>query len=548
MSLFHVHQIESHLRGLYEQSHWNPGLSDDNNLSRLLAFHAVKMNVGEGVDGSQRLEIIDGGGDRGIDAVGIDPVSNVVVLVQAKWRADGRGSMGLDGMLKFLDGARSLLGMRATCEPATASQETRESLQTVLRTPGAKIRLVTVTTAAHALDSAVLQPVEEMLDQLNDLQEVEPLAAHVHLGQSELFRSISVRADEEVSVDLQILDWGRLTEPQRVYYGRVSAAEVADWYVQHGADLFAENIRVVIPRSEINDGIKETIQDSPDEFFYFNNGLTMLADSITMGPGGGLSREVGFFKLRNASIVNGAQTVSTLGKLAGGPYAENLGRAFVMIRCIEVPAEEETLGASITRFANTQNQVSSQDFAFLDPEQGRLVQELHVLGFEYLLRAAEVPKSANPEEVIRIREAAIALACASPDLSHSVTAKREVSRLFTDTYSALFNHSTDPLRLIRAVQIVAAVDEALDDRVEVSGGITAGIAVHGRRAIAHLIMQNLGSDFLANPVSELGPVLDAVPAQATKLVEVLAAHFPENTYPGNLFKNVSRVRELLQRL
>ncbi|MCS3491269.1 hypothetical protein M2368_000241 [Arthrobacter sp. JUb119] len=548
MSLFHVHQIESHLRGLYEQDHWDPKLTDVNNLSRLLAFHALKMNIGEGADGSQKLEIVDGGGDRGIDAVGIDPVSNVVVLVQAKWRADGTGSMGLDGMLKFLDGARSLLGMRVTGEPATASQETRESLQTVLRTPGAKIRLVTVTTAAHALDNAVLQPLNVMLEQLNDLQEVEPLAIHVHLGQAELFRSISVRADEEVSVDLQILDWGRLTEPQRVYYGRVSAAEVANWYVQHGADLFAENIRVVIPRSEINDGIKETIQDSPEDFFYFNNGLTMLADSISIGPIGGLSREVGYFKLKNASIVNGAQTVSTLGKLASGPYMENLGRAFVMIRCIEVPAEEETLGASITRFANTQNQVSSQDFAFLDPEQGRLVQELHVLGFEYLLRAAEVPKSANPKDIIRVRDAAIALACASSDLSHAVTAKREVSRLFTDTYSALFNPSTDPLRLSRAVQIVAAVDDALDDYVDASDGITAGIAVHGRRVIAHLIMQNLGRAFLSNPVSELVPVLDAVPSQATKLVADFEDHFPENTYPGNLFKNVSRVRALLRRL
>lgn len=548
MSLFHVNQIETHIRSLYEADLWKSELDELNNLSRLLAFHAAKLNLGEGTDGGQILEVIDGGGDRGIDAVGIDPVANVVVLVQSKWRQDGTGSLGLDGMLKFLDGARSLLGMRSANEPATASQQVRESLQLVLRTPGAKIRMVSVTTASEALAEAVVQPVRELLEQLNDLQEVEPLATHIHLGQSELFRSIVVSSDEVVNIDLQMLDWGRLTEPQRSYYGRVSTAEIASWYVEHGADLFAENIRVVIPRSEINDGIKETIVNSPEEFFYFNNGITMLADSIEMGPGGALSRDVGYFKLKNASIVNGAQTVSTLGRLVNGLHEENLGRAFVMIRCIEVPAEEEQLGAAITRYANTQNQVSSQDFAFLDPEQGRLVQELQVLGFEYLLRSAENPRNSNPSKVIRVRDAAIALACASPDPVHCVTAKREVSRLFTDSYSALFNPTTDPLRLSRAVQIVSKVDSVLDALAEESEGIAAGIAVHGRRVISHLIINGLSHNFLSNPKVDLGPVLSSIPEKARALATALEAGFPAGAYPGNVFKNITRVRELLGRL
>lgn len=369
----------------------------------------------------------------------------------------------------------------------------------------------------------------------------------MHLAQGELFNSISVRTRPAVDIELQMLDWGRASEPQRMFYGRVSAAEIAGWYTTHGADLFADNIRVVIPRSDINDGISETIRIEPERFAYYNNGITILSESIEIGPGGALNRDVGFFKLTKASIVNGAQTVSTLGSLMGSDNEAQLGNAVVLVRCIEVPAAEEELGRRITRFANTQNEVSSQDFAFLDQQQHRLVRELQVLGFEYILRSAEAAKSKDASKVIEVRQAAVALACASSSVQHSVIAKREVSRLFSEgpVYSALFNPQTDPLRLSRAVQITREVDAILDDLERERDGVEAGIATHGRRVIAHLVMKELGDKFLRDPESDLDPALKALTAHVTRLVGALVAVFPANAYPGNVFKNYGRVGELI---
>jgi hypothetical protein len=546
LSQFHVSQIETHVRGLYEATQWRRELDDVTNLSRVLAIHGVHLVLGDLADGSQIVEITDGEGDRGIDAIGVDPASKLVVLVQSKWRQDGSGSMDLAGVLKFLQGARSLLGMKSDNEPANASDATKTAVRDLLKTPGARIRLVTVTTASDPLSAEVEAPITELLGQLNDLQDVEPLATHVHVSQSALFNSISEKIRPSIDIDLQMLDWGRASDPQKIYYGRVSAAEIAGWFTAHGADLFAENIRVVIPRSDINDGIMDTVTTAPDRFIYYNNGITVLAESIHLGPGGALSRDVGYFKLSGASIVNGAQTVSTLGSAIGTSHEENLGRAFALVRCIEVPREEEDLGRRITRYANTQNEVSSQDFAFLDPEQHRLVRELQVLGFEYVLRSAEVPKSKDHSKVIELREAAVALACASPNLAHSVTAKREVSRLFTDSYSALFNSSTDPLRLSRAVQITGRVDAALDDLERESDGVKSGIAVHGRRVIAHLVMREIGDKFLSNPDSDMNWVLADLDDNVEDLVDSLVGVFPTNAYPGNVFKNGSRVSQLLR--
>lgn len=549
MSKFHVSQIETHVRALHEEGNWREGLDDVNNLSRLLALHAVHLVLGP-AEGAQRiLEITDGTKDRGIDAIGVDLTAKLVVFVQSKWRQDGNGSMALGDVLKFLQGVKALLGMRAGDEPAHASEETKTAVRDLLKTPGARIRLVTVTTAIDPLAPDVQEPVSELLDQLNDLEGTEPLASHTHFAQAELFNSISEHARPSVDIELQMLDWGRASEPHRMYYGRVSAAEIASWFKVNGSDLFAENIRVVIPRSDINDGILQTVHAEPERFAFYNNGITMLAEAIEIGPGGALNRDVGFFKLTGASIVNGAQTVSTLGSALGTEFEPNLGNAFVLVRCIEVPKEEDELGRRITRYANTQNEVSSQDFAFLDQQQHRLVRELQVLGYEYILRSAERPKSKDPEKVIEVRQAAVALACASPALTHAVIAKREVSRLFSEpsVYRSLFNPQTDPLRLMRAVRITAVVDALLDEVERERDGAEAGIAVHGRRVVAHLVMRKLGDAFLKDPDTDLERVLAGLGPQVNGYLRAMVGAFPANAYPGNVFKNQSRITVLLQR-
>lgn len=536
------------MRSEFESEYWRPELQSANNLSRLLALFAVHLTMSPNKSNDYIIEITDGGDDDGIDAVGIDQASKLVVFVQSKWRLNGKGSLKRTEILAFIDGVKSLIGMKSSSNLVNASEETRRQVNELLRTPGAKIALVTATTASDPLSTSVQKPITDLLEQLNDLDGIEPLARYVHYTQADLFRSISDHDKPAVDLKLQILDWGRASDPQKIYYGRVSGAEIADWFEQHGSDLFSENIRVVIPRSDINEGILDTVETQPQNFIYYNNGITIIADSIELGPGGRLNREVGFFELKQASIVNGAQTVSTLGAARGTSYEENLGKAFVLVRCIEVPRTESELGSRITRYANTQNEVSSQDFSFLDKEQHRLVRELKVLGYEYLLRSAEVPKHQDANRVIELRQAAVALACASSKLTHAITAKREVSRLFSDnsTYRALFNAQTDPLRLVRATQLVRKVDNLLDIKQNKTEGVESGIAVHGRRVVSHLIMKKLGEDFLSDPDSDFESALADLETQVDRIVSRFMSVFPDKAYPGNVFKNHTRVNELIK--
>jgi hypothetical protein len=551
MSQFHVDQIKTYIREQYELEHWKSDLQEVNNLSRLLALHALKLTLESADSDDLRIvEITDGAHDRGIDAVSVDSSLKIVTFVQSKWRQNGTGSMELHEILRFLDGVRALLGMRnENCLP-NASESTRNAVLSLLTTPGAKLRLVTATTASESISEAVKEPVNELLDQLNDLEGTEPIATHVHLGQADFFNALTAPLRGKVDIETQIQDWGRVTEPNKAYYGRVNAAEVARWYSQHGAELFAENIRVVIPRSDINEGILRTIREDPEAFGYYNNGITILSEDIQVGAGGLLNRETGFFRLSRASIVNGAQTVSTLGSALGTDFETNLSRAFVLVRCVEVSPNNADLGSRITRFTNTQNEVSSQDFAFLDPTQHRLVRELQVLGYEYLLRSSESPRSANRMKVIDVRQAAVGLACASRNIAHSVVAKREVSRLFSEKsiYTALFNPNTEALRLLRSVLITRAIDVILDEIASGTTGVEAGLAIHGRRIIAHRLFRGLGDSFLADSSSDIDSALAALDQNVRGELQGMIAVFPDNAYPGNVFKNQARILDLVMSL
>ncbi|WP_354215450.1 AIPR family protein [Arthrobacter sp. UYCo732] len=493
------------------------------------------------------VEITDGAEDRGIDAIGVDSANNIVVVVQSKWRHDGTGSVDLAGVLKFVNGVKYILDIDGTGLPP-CSKEMRIAVQTVMQTPGASLKIIVATTATDNLSSEVAQPLEDLLGILNDVGDDNKIAEYSVFTQSVLFRAIGSNPHTAIDADLQLLNWGRQSEPVAAYFGRVSAREIAAWYSAHGQELFAENIRVVLPKSEINDGIRSTVLSEPENFWYYNNGITVLATKIEKALAGAGSTEAALLRLRGISIVNGAQTVSTLGSVLKAGHEAELNMAYVAIRIIELSEEQELLARNITRYANTQNVVAVQDFAFLDAQQHRLGQELRLLGYEYILRSGERPSSKDAAKILDVRQVAVALACATGNIADAVLAKREVSRLFdreSGTYKSLFNPSVHGLLVQRAVDVVNAVAKTLDKEAAAASGIRSGIAIHGRLLISHLVLGDIGRNKLANPDVDLSDKFNKVPSEARRLLDVIEQNFPAGSYPANVFKNKARCDEIV---
>jgi hypothetical protein len=548
LSLLHVRQIETYLRDTYAEQYWRDGLSERHNLSRLLSRYAVDLVLGAAAsDGSTLVEITDSGEDRGIDAIAVDPVSSLVVVVQSKWRNDGAGSLDLAGVLKFLAGVRALLDIEGA-GPVGWSPEAKAAVTAAMQTPGGRMRLITATTASEELADAVKQPVDELMAVLNDVSDEHPIAEFTHMHQATFFDSLARPPRTAIDLEVQLLDWGRTTTPVTAYYGRANALTIADWFHTNGSGLFAENIRVVLPRSEINESIFRTVTEDPEKFWYYNNGITILASELKRSLAGAANRDAGFFKLVDASVVNGAQTVSTLGRALAEGHKDALELAYVHVRCIEVAEDSPELARRITRFANTQNVVSSQDFVFLDEEQHRLVKELRLQGYEYLLRSGETATIRDKSKVIDVRQAAVALACAS-SLTNAVLAKREVSRLFdreSGPYTALFNASVNGLLVHRSVDVVSRVDRLMGAESRATEGVRSGVAVHGNRVIAYVLLDRLRKKRLLDPEFDFADATKSLEDDAVAILQDVTDVFPANAYPGNVFKNRARVEELLQ--
>ena len=108
--------------------------------------------------------------------------------------------------------------------------------------------------------------------------------------------------------------------------------------------------------------IIETASDKPDQFFYFNNGITCICSKF--------KRTENKLKAKDFQIINGAQTVGSL-KLAQ-ESGHNLKDVEVMIRIVEtgeIKSTQKGFNRDIVTFNNTQQKVETWDFVSNDDIQ-----------------------------------------------------------------------------------------------------------------------------------------------------------------------------------
>lgn len=164
----------------------------------------------------------------------------------------------------------------------------------------------------------------------------------------------------------------------RSFCTSVRASWLRDLWKIHESDLMSPNVRdyLGIVRSErnINYGIKNTARDTPDNFWVYNNGLTILVNSFSHTPATTGSEAI--LEISGLGIINGAQTTGSIGTLTDSE-ASNLDETWVMARFVKCD-DPEVLG-EIVRYNNTQNKVEASDFRSKDAVQERLRQEFSTI-------------------------------------------------------------------------------------------------------------------------------------------------------------------------
>lgn len=135
-------------------------------------------------------------------------------------------------------------------------------------------------------------------------------------------------------------------------------------YKQYGFKLLEQNVRSFLQfKGGINRGIRNTIIDSPNMFFAYNNGISATADTISLDENKNTIR-----KINNLQIVNGGQTTATLFHVLKDGR-EELSKVLVPMKISVIRDQNRSYSIikSISKFANTQNKINDADLSANDP-------------------------------------------------------------------------------------------------------------------------------------------------------------------------------------
>ncbi len=136
-------------------------------------------------------------------------------------------------------------------------------------------------------------------------------------------------------------------------------------YERWGNRLLERNVRVFLQgRVKVNKDIRKTIEDRPEMFFAFNNGITATADFVKIET---LDNARVITRITNLQIVNGGQTTSSL--FAAFKKNIPLKEVYVQMKLSEIKDQQlaDELVPEISRCANSQNKVKSTDFSSSHP-------------------------------------------------------------------------------------------------------------------------------------------------------------------------------------
>ena len=550
MSELHVRQIraalEKQLQSHVDLSDVCDRVDEQTNafLSRAQMAFVLSYLTGQSM-AEAATSITDGFGDNGIDAVLYHPTERVLYIGQSKWRNDGSGSIDRGDTQKYIKGFRDLINAR--WERFNEKLKNRSaSIETALNDASIRIVLVVAYTGQEPLSSEVNQDIQDLLEEINDPTQLVTVQV---FRQSNIYAIVAQGIQgSPIDIDVALYDWGQVRDPYSAFYGQVSVSDVARWYEEHQHQLFAPNIRMFLGATEVNATIVDTLLDSPNEFWYFNNGISALCRTIKKKPIGGNTKETGIFECNDLRIVNGAQTVGAIAT-AAAKDPDATANARVGIRIVSLENCPPDFDRKVTRYNNTQNRIDRRDFVALDSNQERVRSELLLEGVIYTYKSGEVLTPSD--KGFTLDEATVARACSQVDVSLSVQAKREIGKLWDDIqkapYKILFNPSVSGPVIWRSVQVVREVEANLSKWRSGAQGREKLLAIHGNRFISHFVLQSLQ----ATPGSS-SQSLDAETRQmiATltdelfgKVIAILDAEYSDS-YLANLFKNVSKCQHV----
>lgn len=407
--------------------------------------------------------LTDGSDDKKCDLIYIDREEGVAVIAQCYHSTRQR------------QGAPSNKAADLNIALAWLLQRPINQLPTALRSQAAEMRDAVESGEIHRFEAWYVHNLPESTNVRSELDTVEHTisslvaalqppkritASAVEIGDETLTRWYSetlspILVSDTISFDIDA-GFEIRSGKWKAYVTPIQGRELRRLFKKYGTALFSANVRDYLGSrksdANINNGIKNTAESAPEDFWVFNNGVTILTHDYTV-----IDRKTKKeLAITGASVVNGAQTTGALSSLAKAPSKS----ALVPARFVSTT--DTSLIDSIVQYNNSQNRITASDFRSTDRIQKRLRDEMQKIPnatYEGGRRGGHRDVISRNKNLLPSYTVGQALAAFAGD---AIVAYNQKSNIWVNDklYAKYFNEDTSAQHLVFVYGLLRAVEQA----------------------------------------------------------------------------------------
>ena len=410
-------------------------ISDKTGLKDYHAFVYWFIETNFGIDEQKILNsICDGTHDKGVDAVIIDDIEKNVTIIQSKFERAGNKVQIKEAEIKLLAAVKNYFNSRKALDAAIKNgNEIAKRLLTnafdSIRKKAYSLELFFITTHKNIpdLDDLIHDTYEFKREEFTVYDYPQIMQLY-----SDKLRDFTPRLGPYClpyqDADKHIIR----TSSHNSWVLTISLEQIHSMVNKHGDHLFKKDVRDFLGDNRCNKGIQDTIKNDPDNFWYYNNGISILCDDAN------IVMESNYIRIVNPQIVNGCQTARSIEKFQGELKGD------VMVRLIA--SKDHEFIDRITFYQNSSNPVKKRDLKSNDPVQVRLKRELKLQGYYYEVKRGKSFKEmvkkypAMKQQYVKvINNEKVAEVLAAIKLNPGIAVSKGSDAFFDNYYDELFD-------------------------------------------------------------------------------------------------------------
>ena len=523
------------------------------NISRALSAFVVnklcKISPKDSCD-----SVVDDFNDCGIDAIYYDFTTRTLYIVQSKLKESEQFKQ--EEALALVRGIRKIIAQ----EFDDFNENVKKRETDIKGALGlCKHIQVVVAYTGSGMSETSKQVINELLfDPSHDEERL--CKTIIDFNSERIVESLEeTEAYKKVDAELFVEKCTKIEEPRITYFGLIELNKLVELFIEYGEAFFEKNIRTFLGRkTDVNISIQETLAENPSNFFYLNNGITILCEEINpKSPlDGGKTLE-----LKGISVINGAQTIASSAQFCTDHVGIDISSAKVSLTLILDAVDAEIIetapkipfGQLVTRARNHQNPVFLSDFVALDELQEKLRRKIALIHINYVYKATGADRIIDDNQIY-VDEAAQSLAILSNDYRYAVYLKKYPLQLLnrdSDKYQNLFTSELTPFQVVNCVRLNRYIQRRMTEEANSTSGKESLIYRNGNFVVAWVLAKRIVKTINSNKLIDVSKLTSELSVPFDELRQTLFDETEKMLSASSVsafFQNQTKVKDLIQNI